>query len=191
MLKQEEIDSFNQTLLMKYGRKWDRPLYRLVHNNAILEKRYVEGTEFFGPYKLRDVKGIVEVQKYPRKDDKDKYILEILVEIPASLKEELHGEDGNVTYEPLFTFKKSVQGLMLHVDPTWPMINILAFFSYAMMKSGKGEDISPEYEMAKLDKKDYDEAMDILNEEFPDMSSALRKGSATFWDSSKQAYLIN
>lgn len=186
-----ELDQINNSLLMKYGRVWDKPLYRLIHNHNLLEKRIVEGSMTYGNIKLCDLKKLIEVPKYPRPEDREKYILEILVEIPPSLKEELHGEDGFHTYEPLMIFKKKVNGIMMGIDPSWPMVNILAFFSFGLMKGDYRETFSPEYEMHKMDKNDYDKCLEILDNELPDMAMKIKKGSASFWDSSKQAYLIN
>lgn len=186
MLSAESLDALNESLLLKYGRKWDKPSYQVVWSTNAREHRFVEGVEYFGNYKIRDVKKIQEMAKYPRPDDRDKYVLEILVPIPLQLKEELYGLDGNLTYEPLFIFKKSIEGEVKGVDPTWPMVNILAYFSSAATQ----ETISPEYEIHKMEKRDYEEALDILDNELPDLAVSLRRGSSVSFGGVK-AFLVN
>lgn len=170
MLTNENLESLNQSLLMKYGRLHDLPKYQVVLSTTAREFRLVEGTEWIGPIKLRDVKKIQEMPKYPR--DKDKYVLEILTLIPEALKDELYGINGHLTYEPLFIFKKVIEGIVRGVDPTWPMVNILAYFSNLAVS----ENVSPEFDKFKMDRKEYEEAMIMLDDELPDLAVSLRKG---------------
>jgi hypothetical protein len=190
MLTQERIEEFNISLLMKYGRYHDRQLYRLATTNNNFEFRWVEGREYFGPYFLREVKAKKEMPKYPRLEDRDKYVLEMLVDIPVTLKDELYGEDGHVTYEPLFIFKKVIDGNLKAIDPTWPMINILAFFSYALFTGRmEPETISPEFEMWKAEKEEYLRAYELLDDEIPDNLLHSIRRSGVFLGG-KNGYLI-
>lgn len=179
MISQDQVDEINNSLLLKYGRFEDKPKYRLTWSTTAFEKRYVEGTEYFGPIKLRDVKGIQEMPKYPR--SKDRWILEILIPIPEGLKDELVGDNG-LTYEPLFTFDKKG----LYLDPNWMIVNLLAYLSTNPVL----ETISPEHELYTMDKNDYQKLMDILDNEMPDMAMKLKKGSAVSLGS-KRFHLIN
>lgn len=179
MLTNETIEDWNATLLLKYGRLNDKPKYRVGYTSTSFEDRWVEGTEYFGPIKLRDVKGIQRMPKYPR--DKDRYVLEILVEIPLALKDELVGENG-MTYEPLFIFKKGKQ----YIEPNWIMINMLAYLSHNPIESV----VDVEGELAKLDKQDYERLYELLDNEMPDMAMKLKRGSAVSFGGVKP-YLIN
>lgn len=178
-MTKDQVEEINNSLLFKYGRFEDRPKYRLVWSSLQFEKRYVEGTEYFGPIKLRDVKGIQEMPKYPR--SRDRWVLEILIPIPEGLKDELVG-DGGLTYEPLFTFDKRGK----YLEPNWNIINMLAYFSTNPVL----ETLSPEHELYKMDKNDYQKLMDILDDEMPDLAMKLKKGSAVSLGS-KRFHLIN
>lgn len=186
MLNNDTLESYNHSLLMKYGRQWDHPRYRVSFTSTAREFRWVEGTEYIGPIKLRDVKAIQEMAKYPQKDDRDKYVLEILLPIPLQLREELWGFNGNLTYEPLFIFKKKINGEVRAVDPTWPMVNILAYFS----NLATSEQVSPELDQYKIDRKEYEEAMMMLDNELPDLAVSLRNGSSVSFGGVK-AFVIN
>lgn len=180
MLTITQVDSFNEALLLKYGRYNDKPKYRLSYTSTSFEDRWVEGTEYFGPFKLRDVKGIQRMPKYPR--DKDRWVLEILVDIPEGLKDELVGENG-MTYEPLFIFKKNNE----YVEPFWTAINMLAYLSHNPIEVA----LDVEGELAKIDQNDYERLYELLDNEMPDMAMKLKRGSAVFMNSAKKFHLIN
>lgn len=165
MLTSDQVEEINNSLLMKYGRYNDKPKYRLTYTTTAFEDRYVEGTEYFGPYKLRDIKGIQSMPKYPR--DKDRWVLEILVDIPPSLKEELVGD---MSYEPLFIFKLRGE----YVEPNWMLVNMLAYLSHNPVITV----LDTEGELAKLDKRDYEKLYELLDNEMPDMAMKLKRGSA-------------
>jgi len=181
MLSTNELSNYNDSLLLKYGRIFDRPKYRITWSTEAFEQRYVEGKEYIGNIYLRDVKAIKEMPKYPR--DKDRYVLEILVEIPAALKDELVGDRG-LTYEPLYFFKKKEQ----YIQPNWLLIDCIACFSHFPIVEAVDSLVS---QFIKADRKEYEECLDIINDELPDMAIALRRGHAAFIDSTKKFHLIN
>jgi len=179
MLTTQELNKFNASLLFNYGRLWDKPKYRLSWTNDCREQRYVEGKQYLegskGRIFLHDVKGIAEMPKYPR--DRDRYVLEILVEVPKALWEELV---EHTSYEPLHIFKHSVTSQ--YREPTWFIINALANLSHYPMEQA----IINVFEvMRHMDELDYQRSLDILNNELPDLAIALKKGSAVFMNSQK------
>lgn len=177
MLTKEQVDEINDKLLKNCGRIFDRPKYRLVFSTAIMEERFVEGVlrhEETG-IKIKDVKAITKVLKYPR--DQNRYILEMLMEIPPQLKHELVGENG-LTYEPLYIFNKNKS----YQEPTELAVIYLAYCSHYPIE----QVLSPENMLYKLQKKEYEEVMEILDDAVPELAGALRRGSAVFIDSSKQ-----
>ena len=179
MLSNNEVEAINNSLLLNYGRLWDKPKYRLSWTTECMEERYIEGKEFLERSKdriyLRDVKGIIKVPKYPR--DKDRYVLEILVEVPEVLWEELV---ERISYEPIHIFKAA--GSSNYREPTWFIVNALACLSHFPMEQAI---INVEDELRKMDRRDYELSYEILDNELPDLAIALKQGSAVFMNSSK------
>lgn len=176
MLTKEHVDYINEKLLARFGRRFDRPAYRLSWSTTAFENRFVEGTEYIGNIKLRDVKAIQNMPKYPK--DKDRWVLEILVEIPEQLKHELVG-DGGLTYEPLWIFKK---GNDEYQEPIDNAVFMLAWMSAAPLEQVMASDS----DIYKMEKKEFDECMDIVNDSLPDLAVALKQGHAVFHDSTKK-----
>jgi hypothetical protein len=176
MLSPELLESFNDRLNQKFGKLFDKPKYVLAWSSSCYENRYVEGFEYLKgtTIKLRDIKGIRSMPKYPR--NKDRYVLQMLMEVPEGLKHELPGENG-LTYEPLFFFEKGG----VYAEPNWNLINALACVSHFPVV----EVMSPEFEIWKMDKAEYDDFMTILNDTIPDLCAAMKSGSAAFIDSTK------
>jgi hypothetical protein len=178
MLSRDKLEEINNTLLKFYGYLYEKPKYRLVWSSDAREYRYVDGNVFdeeTGAY-LCQIRKTTEVFKYPM--DRDRYVLEILVEIPEQLKHELYGENGYVTYEPLWVFKKNGE----YQEPTELAVRYLAYCSHNPVSVV----LSPENLIYKLNKKDYEEVMMILDDAVPDLAAALKKGSAAFIDSTKR-----
>lgn len=175
MLTSDEVTKINTGLLARFGYKYDRPKYRLSWTTTSLEYRFVEGTEYILNIKLRDVKAMQEMPKYPR--DKDRWVLEILVEIPENLKHELVGDRG-LTYEPLWIFKRGEE----YQEPTDNVCYLLAWLSAAPVETVMASDS----DIWKMEKKEFDECLDIIDNELPDIAIALKRGSAVFNDSTKR-----
>lgn len=180
MLTTVEVNRFNESLLNNYGRLWDKPKYRLSWTNDCFEQRYVEGRAFLegskGKVFLHDVKGINNVPKYPR--DGNRYVLEILVEVPKQLWEELV---EHISYEPLHIFKNTNSNE--YREPNWFILNALASLSHYPVEQA----VMNVFELMRhMDQKDYEHSLDILNNELPDLAIALKKGSAVFLDKTRK-----
>lgn len=175
MLTKDQVNEINEILLNRFGRVFDRPKYRLTWSTTATEFRYVEGSEYYLNIKLRDVKTIQEMPKYPR--DKDRWVLEILTEIPESLKHELVGDRG-LTYEPLWVFKKGNE----YQEPFPTYVYIWAYLSHYPMEMI----MDSECDLWKMDKKEIELCYDMIDNEMPDLAIALKRGSAAFMDSSKR-----
>jgi hypothetical protein len=177
MLTITELNRFNDSLLANYGRLWDKQKYKLSWTNDCFEQRYVEGRQFLegskGKVFLHDVKGIINTPKYPR--DRDRYVLEILVEVPHQLWEELV---EHISYEPLHVFKNTNNNQ--YREPNWFILNALASLSHYPVEQA----VMNVFELMRhMDQKDYEHSLDILNNELPDLAIALKKGSAVFLNS--------
>ena len=111
----EPIEEINKRLLDYYGKKEDKPAFRVVWSEDILEKRLfnvtTEGLQLLTPE-------IREVPKY-RHYIKNQYILEQLTEIPPTVETDL---TTNLSYEPLWVFADK-DGFPL--PPQWKICKII------------------------------------------------------------------
>lgn len=88
----------NKALLRKYGKdSLGRPMYRLVQNENLTEKRFGKYNIFYGHIFIREEKGALETLKYPY-IPKGHWILEKLF---YTTNDEL---TEKATYEPLWHF---------------------------------------------------------------------------------------
>jgi hypothetical protein len=109
-------ESINKRLVTLYGSDLIlRPRFRLVWSGDVTEKQDGEHHEYSASGELlRIFKGIKEVPKYQNIGVFDRWVLEILSDIP-------NGQDD---YEPVFVFQTSDRKFL---PPAWKAIEVLCY----------------------------------------------------------------
>ena len=153
-----DILAINNRLKEYYGRdEGDRPYFRVVWSDGLLEKRYGTFDEFYGSVFLRSTTGVAEVPKYTYV--KSKYVLEKLVKFNMFQKPpELIGE--NWSYEPIYVFQDK-NGKALPV--VWRVIELImrSILSGRPEKKTLASFEADEKEQEEKDIRYFEEAIDI------------------------------
>lgn len=163
----EPLERINYVLERDYPKLENRPVYRVVWANDLIEKRWVthneDGFEYVNPR--------VEERKKYKNDSVDRYVLERLTIIPEGVPTDLV---DRLSYEPIWTFQdRHGNYLPPRLDACKIVIDqIESNINSAGHRPIIKDDQSPEAKKAELDRMEYI----LFGEETP-ITDALAYGS--------------
>lgn len=166
------LKQINKHLKNVYGCHLDgRPRFRLAFTDQI-EKRWGTFQIYTGNLFLREHHGMMELPKYPAKDQKERWVLEQLVFAPGMVTSGLvEGQNGS--YEPLYVFPKDDEG-----NPLQPTTRALDFLLHTL-RYGKKRTMSDFVEEEEeAEKKALAKDLEILDNESPYLATMLHNREA-------------